>query len=328
MYLVPLSLSCAVLAAAAAAQSPPCLGFNDTNTSVSTGITASPFVGLNPNSRAYQFTVPAPLTPLAATIFTGSPIRDDYMRVEIWDEDPATMRPGNRLVRGTFSSPLSTTARWQGANFDTVPPQLNPGTNYWFVWIDSGGSIIPEEPGGVTLPRVTRAASNAWSATVGSGACKFRLYCSYLDGQSVVPVGSPCAWSSGQAPTVFTNDAPFAGNAAFGVEGTNLPPGAACWIFVGIDPNFTSNPLGPLFGPGCTQHTDLAIVVGSTTGVAEIGDQPSSPRPSPFGHVRFSLPLTPLPAGVFFAVQLAGFDAGAPYAVQLALTNGLRITTL
>ncbi|MGA1608575.1 MAG: hypothetical protein ACO4CT_16440, partial [Planctomycetota bacterium] len=31
-----------------------CVSFNDSNTTVSTGVTASPFVGLNPSSRAYQ----------------------------------------------------------------------------------------------------------------------------------------------------------------------------------------------------------------------------------------------------------------------------------
>ena len=56
---------------------------------------------------------------------------------------------------------MSGTANWLGANFDFAPT-LNAGTNYWFVWVESGASILAEDPSGVLLPRTTRASNNAW----------------------------------------------------------------------------------------------------------------------------------------------------------------------
>jgi hypothetical protein len=322
-----LLLSGAALAAALSAQAPPCFSANDANTSVSTSITASPFVGLNPNSRAYQFSPTTSIAPLSASIFTGSPLRDDYMRLEIWDEDTSTNLPGNRIAVGTFSSPLSPTANWLGTNFDTAP-QLNAGTNYWLVWIDSGGSIIPEEPGGVSLPRTTRASNRPWG-TVAAGALKFRLYCNLFDTQVRASVGAPCATATNQLPTAFTNDTPTAGNTAFGIEGTNLPAGSTAWLLIGVNPNAGSTPLGAAFPPGCSLHTDIIAAIQGSTGIAEIGDQPSTPRPSPFGHVRFPTPLTTLTtSGIFFSAQLVALDGAASAPVPLVLSNALGIITL
>lgn len=316
----------AVLGATLHAQSAPCASYNDTNTSVSTSLTASPFVGLNPNSRAYQFTPSTSLAIQSAAIFTASPIRDDYMRLEIWDEDTVTGKPGNRMVVGSMRSPVSATANWLGTNFDGVA-LLSPGTNYWFVWIDSGGSIVPEEPGGIVLPRTTRASTNAWG-TIGSGAAKFRLFCGLLDGLGVTNYGNPCLTSSSQVPTTFTNESPVAGSTTFGVSGTNLPPGASAWLLVGIDPNYVSTPLGGLFPAGAAAHTDIVVAIPGTTGTAEIGSQPSAPRPVPFGFMHFSLPLVGVPANAFLSFQMIGIDAGSAAFIPLVTANAVRVLTI
>ncbi|MBK8977594.1 MAG: hypothetical protein IPM29_16915 [Planctomycetes bacterium] len=67
-------------------------------------------------------------------------------------------------------------------------------------------------------------------------------------------------------------------------------------------------------------------MIGSANGVAEIGDQPTTPRPSPFGHVGLSLPLTNAVAGGFFSAQMLGFDSGASAAIPIVFTNAIRAT--
>ena len=324
--LVRSTLAVALVGLALPAQSSPCVAFNDTNTNVSNGITGSPFVGLNPNSRAYQFTVQSPQLAQSAAIFTGSPIRDDYMRLEIWDEDPNTQRPGNRLATGTMASPMSMTAHWLGTNFDFATI-LSPNTNYWFVWIESGASIVPEEPGGVALPRTTRATTNPWG-TVGSGAAKFRIYCNLYEQNVRSVYGPSCVTSSGEAPATFANSAPTITNTDFGVEATNLPAGTTAWLLLGGDPNAAQTPLGPLFPAGCHQNTDILVAVPGTVGVAEIGDQPSTPRPLPFGYIRYSLPLNLAGGtGIFLAAQVAAIDGASTASVPLVTTNAIRFVT-
>jgi hypothetical protein len=304
-----------------------CVSFNDANTNVSTSTTASPFVGLNPSSRAYQFTVASPVTVLSASLFTGSPFRDDYMRLEVWDEDSATGAPGNRLTTGTMFSPLSTTANWLGCNFSNAV-SLTPGTNYWFAMIDSGGSIVPEEPNGATpLTRKTRASQNAWSSSAATGAAKFRLFCDLYPENIDANFGAPCFTSSGQLATAFSNDVAQAGNPNYGIEGSNLPAGSTAFLLLGWDPNAASTPLGSFFPAGCFLSTNIFAVIPGQTGVAEIGDQPSSPRPSPFGHVRFSVPLTTVGAGVFLSAQIIGVDGSSNAAIPYVTSNAIRVTT-
>lgn len=304
-----------------------CVSFNDASPAVSTSVTASPFVGLNPSSRAYQFTVANPVTVLSASLFTGSPFRDDYMRLEVWDEDATTGAPGNRLATGTMFSPLSATAHWLGCNFDNAV-SLTPGTNYWFAMIDSGGSIVPEEPNGLNpLVRKTRVAQNNWSSSTNTGAAKFRLFCDLYPANIDANFGAPCFTSGGQLATAFSNDVPQAGNAGYGIEGTNLPAGSTAFLLLGYDPNTPSTPLGPFFPAGCFLNTNIFVAIPGQTGIAEIGDQPSSPRPSPFGHVRFSVPLNSVGAGVFLSAQIVGVDGGSTAAIPYVTSNAIRITT-
>lgn len=318
-------LSALLAAGSAAAQTAPCLAFNDTNTTVSTSLTASPFVGRNPNSRAYQFTPATTLTVQAAAIFTASPLRDDYMRLEIWDEDPTTFLPLGRLTGGTLLSQMSTTANWIGTNFGNVVT-LNAGTNYWLVWVESGGSIVPEEPGGATsLNRRTRQNVAAWGAAA-AATPKLRIFCSPLDAQNVSSYGPACATSSGLFPSTFTNSPPTDGNALFGFEGTNFPPAASALLVIGLDPLFVTTPLGPSFPVGCALNSDIVLTVGGTTGTAEIGDQPNSPRPVPFGYVRFPLPIPSGFVGAYISGQIFALDVGSPAPVPLVAGTAVRVT--
>ena len=74
-----------VLATALAAQTPPCIAFNDATTSVSAAITLTGFTG--PNVTAYQFTPSGTLALQAIEIFTSSSFSttSGYMTVELWD---------------------------------------------------------------------------------------------------------------------------------------------------------------------------------------------------------------------------------------------------
>jgi len=317
-------LCAATLAVTLPGQSAPCESLNDANTVVSTGLTFSPFVGSNPNSTAYQFSPANTIAVQSAAIFTASPLHDDYMRIEIWSDDTVNNEPMARMAVGTFFSAMSANARWLGANLDTTVV-LNPGTNYWINWIESGASIPPEEPGGVALSRRQRSASNPWG-TLGSGELKFRLFCGPLDAQGVANEGSGCAASNLQIATTHTNDAAMSLNGGFGVEGNNLPAGASVVLLVGIDSNFSSTPLTS-FPAGCQLNTDIAAFVAGTAGTAEIGDQPTTPRPVPFGFLRFSLPLTTVQQGAYFSVQCFGLDMGAAAVVPFVSTNGVRVTT-
>ncbi|MFO1053208.1 MAG: hypothetical protein U1F36_13430 [Planctomycetota bacterium] len=313
-----------LLASALCAQTPPCLSYNDTTTNSSTSLTSSPFVGLNPNWRAYQFSPTSVITVSAGAVFTGSPLHDDFMRLEIWDDNAGT--PNSALSVGTFFSALSTAPHWMGTNF-SAPTTLFPGTNYWFVWVDSGGSNVPEEPGGVALPRRTRNANNAWGAVnTTAGTIKFRLFCNQLDDLNVSVFGNGCGTSSGALASAFTNTPPTDGNSGFGFSATNLPPGAAAFLMLGFDPNAVSTPLGPLFPTGCALNTDIVVAVPGNTGTAQIGDQPTSPRPVPFGFVRFPLAIPSGSVGVFLAAQVFAFDSGSSAPIPLVGTNAVRIT--
>ena len=195
------------------------------------------------------------------------------------------------------------------------------------MWIESGGSIVPEEPGGVPLPRSTRATTNPWG-TVGSGEGKFRIYCGPFDQNISAVYGPSCATSSGETPTTFSNSLPTITNTDYGVEPTNLPAGSTAWLLLGGDRNAPQTPLGPLFPAGCHQNTDILVAVPDTVGVAEIGDQPSSPRPVPFGYVRYSLPLNLAGGtGIFLAAQVVAIDGGSTASVPLVTTNAIRFVT-
>ena len=317
-------LSTSTLSAGAAAQTPPCVSFN-TGPYFSSAITSTPFIGQNPGQRAYQFTPPTTVTVQAGSIFTASPSRNDFMRLEVWDDNPVGNQPMNRLCVGTMASPMSATPNWLGTNFGATPT-LTAGTKYWLVWVEPGSSIIAEDPTGYALPRRSRSGTGAWRSLL-SGAAKFQLFCNPLDAAGVTSFGAPCQTSAGQLAMAFTNTAATAGNPSFALEGTNFRSSAPVLLVIGVNPAWPSVPLGPQWPMGCNFSSDIALTLVGVTGAAQIGDQPPSPRPAPLGHLRVPLPMTGFPIGAFFAVQIYGFDSGATTLITAVSSNAVRITT-
>lgn len=321
------------VAATAVAQSLPCFAMNDTTGSASSGVTASPFVGSNPSWRAYAFTPMSTLVVESGQWFTGASIREDFMRIELWTDDGSVNgTPGTCLGQGTFSAPVTATHLWLGANFDTPVPLL-ANTRYWVVFVDAGASLVPEDPAGVMAQRRTRVGSNAWSTSIRMGAPKFRLFCNLLDATGVQTFGPACANTTPlcdpnnsvtRVGTAFVNGPAGAVNPSFAIEGSGFPAGAAATLLVGFDSSFPSIPLGPGFPSGCALNSDVISTVSGTTGTAEIGDQPNSPRPVPFGYVRFPIDVSTAMVGLFFSAQIAVIDSGSSASIPIVTSNGLR----
>ncbi len=320
-------LAVLAVAGSTSAHGTVCMSRNDQNATVSTALTTPPGPGANPNYHAYRFVPTNNLFPHSAWVFTGSPNRFDYMRIEIWSDNGGA--PGSRIAGGAMAAPQSADARWLGSNFESlIFLQLN--TPYWFVWVEPGESIIPEEPGSADLlPRYRRVGNGAWTAT-GSGAAKIRLFCGdTIDSPSVQRVGSPCSSALDQRPYAWTNDEPTVGNAGFGIEGVHLPSAANSWLLLGFDPAFVPIPLQSFGAPfGCNLYVAGNVTLTGSSGAAEIGDPPAIPRPPAAGHVRFPLPVPNNSglSGLFFSAQIVTFDSASGEALPLVFSNGLHIT--
>lgn len=304
-----------------------CLARNDVSPSVSSSLTNVPPAGSNPNYHAYRFVPSNNVFPHSAWVYSGSPNRADYMRIEIWTDTGGA--PGTRIAGGAMASPQSTNARWLGSNFESlIMLQLN--TPYWFVWVEPGESIVPEEPGSTDqLTRYRRTGTGAWVAA-GSGAAKIRLFCGdTIDSASVSRVGFPCSSALDRQPYAWTNDSPEVGNSTFGIEGVHLPNSAASWLLLGFNPGFVPIPMQPLGASfGCSLYVAGTVSFSGTTGAAEIGDLPASPRPPAAGHVRFPLaiPNNAGLAGLFFSAQIVSMDPPSGSPLPLVFSNGLHIT--
>lgn len=317
-------ITCAV---PALAHGTVCFAQNDQNTNVSTALTALPSGGALSTSHAYRFTPVRNIFAQAAFVFTASPNRDDFMRLEIWSDAGGT--PAGLIASGQVASPQSPNAAWLGANFNGVV-QLTRNTAYWFVWVEAGESIVPEEPGGATVPSVTRSGYGSWT-TAGSRPAKFRIFCGdTIDTPDVRRIGFSCATSLDEQPTAWSNELPTVGNADFAIQGDHLPPSATAWLVVGFDPLFIPVFLQPTIGgpSGCALYTSSEAVFSSTSGVAPIGSPPASARPSPFGHVRYPLPIPndPTLASTFVTVQIMALDVDASAVIPIVGSNGLQIT--
>ncbi len=317
----------ATASAPALAHGSTCVTYNDATPNVSSTLTTTPPPGTNPNQHAYRFVLPNNVFPQSGWVFTGSPQRFDYMRIELWTDVGGA--PGSRIVSGTMASPQSASARWLGTNFESLT-MLTANTPYWFVWVEPGESILAEEPGGAdVMPRFRRAGSGAWSPA-GSGTPKFRLFCGdSIESKNVLRIGSPCASSLGTWPYAWSNHEPAVGNSEFAVEGVHLPPGSQTWLLLGLDPSFLAVDLQPLIGTpaGCILYVDGAVSWTTDSGVAEIGDLPAVPRPRPAGHVRFPIPIPNDPgiSGFTFLAQIVASDPPSSAAVPLIFSNALLI---
>jgi len=316
----PILIACSFLLATAplAAQSAPCERLNDVSTPVGGPITPFGFGG--PGTRAYQFTPSTALFVQALEIYTANAFSAGFMTLDVFDEDPVTNLPGARIAGGTWQIDGAGTEAWQGTNLD-FPAILTAGTPYWIVWTEPGGSVIPVDPAGTAVPSAW-ISGGAWTSLAAT-PFMLRAYCSFLDDQNVTPVGGPCASSVGLG-TVFVNQAPTVGNAAFAIEATGLPPGTICWLVLGTNPNFQSIPV-PLAGvqSTCMVYTDGLL--DTLTGFAGTGNVRAT---AASGHVAFAAPIPSNPALVGFYVdaQLAAIDPGSTFPVPLVTSNGLRLT--
>ncbi|MCA8966129.1 MAG: hypothetical protein H6838_13315 [Planctomycetes bacterium] len=311
----PFVVACS-LAGMLGAQTPPCFSTNDLSTSVSNAIYS--YSSAAPNTYAWQITPASSLAIQGLEVFTGNNYTSQvgtYMTLEIWDENASTGTPGTRLAGGTWI--IDPTIGWQGASLDSVA-LLTANTNYWVVFTEPGWSTPPIEPGGAALTSM-RLSGGAWAAA-GTTALKSRLYCGLLDQANVVPFGTLCASSSNSIGTMFTNQPPTVGNAAFRVEGTGFAPGSVAFLVIGMIPQFPSIPI-----PGtasCFQSTDAMFTVVGTTGTGNVRAATAS------GHTSFGIPLPSSPAfqGFYFAPQLAVLDPGSAASIPFVTSNALQLT--
>lgn len=311
-------------AAAAKAHGTVCLANNDATAAVSGALTQSLSSGAR--VHAWQLFVGRTVFPQAAFLFTASPVRDDYMQLEIWTDSNGA--PGVRILHGAMASPQSSAAGWLGANFENTG-LLSRNVPYWFVWVEPGDSIVPEEPGGNPIPYVT-LGPNGWSS-VQQSPVKLRLFCGdTIDSVEVLRQGFSCGTSFNTQPSAWSNEHPNVGNAGFRIEGVHLPPGENAWMLVGFDPNFIGLALDQLLGAPlfCFLHTEVRAVRSLLVGTAGIGSAPATARPTPSGHVLFPLPIPgdPTLAGTVALVQIVAVDPGANVTLPIVTTNALRIT--
>ncbi len=312
--LVPLAVAFS-LVSTLVAQTPPCFATNDLTTSVSNAIYS--YSPAAPNTYAWQITPAAPLAIQALQVFTGNNYTTQvgtFMTVEVWDESTAGT-PGTRLAGGTWI--IEPTISWQGASLDSVA-LLQANANYWVVFTEPGWSTPPIEPGGATLASM-RLSGGSWVAA-GSAALKSRLYCGLLDQANVVPFGTLCTSSTNSIGTMFTNQPPAVGNAAFRVEGTGFAAGSVAFLVIGMIPQFPSVPI-----PGtasCFQSTDALFTAVGTTGTGNVRATTAS------GHTSFGIPLPNSAAyqGFYFAPQLAVLDPGSLAPLPFVTSNALQIT--
>ena len=297
-----------------AAQTAPCLSFNDTNQNSNGSVTGYGFGG--PNTRAWQVSPTSPITIESVRIFTANTLlATAYMTLEIWSD--VNNLPGARLAGGTWRVDQSLPRRWQGVNLDA--PVVNSGSQrFWIVWIDPGFSEFPVETGGLTLPVATRSGT-VWTS-VAASALKVRFNCNRLDDIGIGNNGGTCLGTNGVYPSAYTNQEPTISNSLFSVEGTGLLPGAACFMILGVQPGWPVVPI-PLLPAGCTQNVDLFESYFGFAGTSNVRG------PTAAGHVRFALPIPNDPGlvGGFIACQIAGFDAATGASLPLVTTNGVTI---
>jgi hypothetical protein len=304
--------------AAAAAQTPACLSFNDTNNTVNGALTNS--TATAPNVHAFRIAPPGGLVLQAIQIFTGNTtFAPGFMKLELWHNDPSTNLPWVRRAGGTWQIDPSLGNAWQGANLDLdIVPFL--GEQDWVVWTEPGSSTEPYEPGGATLPTAT-LAGGTWTLQP-SVALKCRLFCTWLDGAHVTTSVFPrCPTFPGYWGTLFTNQQPAVGNASFAVEATGFPPAQTALLALGLNPN------GSVSLPGllCPLQTDAVATSLGATGTGDV--RASATGPGASGHAAFPLPIPANPglAGLYVGAQVGVLDPAFAAPLPFVTSNALRI---
>jgi hypothetical protein len=318
------TLLVAGLAGALTAQTPPCISLNDANTTVGAAITAFGFGG--PGVNAYQFIPATTLVLQAAQIFTAStPFATPrgYQTLEIWDNNLIGL-PQTRLGGGTWQNQPTTplAAAWQGASFDALVV-LQANQVYWLVWRESGGNLLPYEPGGT--PAVTaRLSGSTWLLQANGQAIKWRGFCSLLDAAYVQAVGLGCMATTGRIPSAFTNNAPTIGNADFQFEASGFFPGTIGIAVLGINPSWVGVPL-TIAQPGCVVYADPQVLLTVPVGT---GNEQALQSTGCAGHCWIDMPIpsNPALAGIVIDAQLGAIDVASTAPLPLVLTNGVRVT--
>jgi len=311
------------LSSGLSAQTKPCFSMNDATNSAVAATSAYGFAGSN--FHALQWTPATTHVAHGMTIFTGTGSSwGGYQTLEIWSDDATTKQPKARLVGGTFEMPKSTSSGWYGTNFDKIQI-LSKGTKYWIIWGEPGLSALPAEPASASLlTRLWKTGATAAWKTGGSWGFKFRLYCSHIDQQFGGIYGTACSGTAGHTATSFANTAPKIGNAAFRIEATGIPSGAASILILGAKKTFPSIPFSGA-APGCFLNTDIVMLL---VGVSGTGDHRAKPAVGATGHISFALPLpnTASLVGNFLGTQIAVHDVKSKNALPMVFTNALRIT--
>ena len=317
-----LAVTVLFLGAGLSAQTKPCFSMNDSTNTATTAISSWGFAGAN--FWALKWTPGSNHVAQGMTIFTGNQNTDGFDTLEIWSHDSTGQQPKARLTGGTWIMPKGTPNGWYGTNFDKVQV-LTKGTTYWIVWGEPGWSALPHDPTAAAgLPLMRRAGTTgSWTGSTSWGF-KFRLFCSRLDQQFVGDYGTPCSGSAGMLATCFSITEPKLGNAAFRVEATGVPSGAASILILGAKSTFPSIPLTGV-APGCYLNTDIVVLL---VGVSGTGDHRAKPATGAVGHIAFGLPIptTTTLAGNYLGTQVAVHDVKSTNPLPMVFTNALRIT--
>ena len=321
-----LAFCCLALSAVLPAQGAPCAAGNDANNVVTGNLSSVSGV---PNVRAFLVNLPPTgFGYRSIQICTGNTaFPAGFMKLELWNSDPVTNLPRSRAAGGTWRIDSSLGVTWQGTNLDL---DIVPFGSMWIVWTEPGLSTEPIEPGGTTFTTAQLIGSN-WILLPQPQALKFRLFCQWLEQPNVtVPVsgcpiqlrGCACPTFTGFWGTLFTNQQPTVGNAAFALEGTGFPTAAPALL--GLD--LTNSP-GSLFGlpAGCVVYPGNGDIVLGGTGSGDVLANWATTGAA--GHTTFPLPIPPNPAlsGLIARAQLAVYDARFSAPLPFSLSNGLRI---
>ena len=305
-----------LLSALAVAQTPPCLAFNDTTTTVNSNVITSFGFG-GQNSLAWQITPQSTLAVLAGQIYTRNTALsgDRFMMLEIWSDSNGL--PGARITGGAWRILNARPFAWQGTDFDGVAV-LNASTPYWVVWVEPGFSTPPHETGGQGLPKTQRTGTGAWGA-VTSEAPKLRLFCNQFDTAHMSMYGPFCLTSGGTLPSVFSNEDPAVGSATFLIETSGSPAGVPVFVALGLDPTYIANWPG-LTPPGCFQNTDIveALLLTSGTGNSR------GPTAAGYASVPLAIPADNALIGLTLAAQSVPFDVGAMAPLPFATSSAAR----
>ncbi len=314
-------LACLLSAASLGAQTSPCHARNGVSSSIGSALTAIDPNG--PNSFAFRTTLGPSGSLQALAICTGNTVtQPGFMKLEVWYDDPVTNLPLRRWCGGTWQISPALGVAWQGTNLDLDLAGVS--WPVWIVWTEPGGSFEPYEPGGATVP-TAQLVNGVWTQ-VAPAAPKLRFYCGYLDGRNVTLPGSPNGrcWGTGGFGTLFTNQPPSLGNAAFAFEGTNFLPNTIAMLVLGTNPNGLA--AVPGLPGGCAIRSAADVIVWRQTGGGDV--RAGAGLPGAAGHVWFPAPLPANPSlrGLLVTAVAGAWDPGVAWSPPFVVAPPVHVT--